>query len=64
MSTRIAQRRILVIWRFYRISSLSPASNQAAQDGFRHASIASYAQTGFVTLDRLLARLHANKANC
>jgi hypothetical protein len=62
---RKAQRHIRsLIWRFYRdlkAYRLAPSKNRQAALTARFDRIFTR-QTGFVTLDRLLKRLHANKA--
>jgi hypothetical protein len=64
-ANRKAQRHIRsLIWRFYRdlkAYRLAPSKNRKAALTARFDRI-FMRQTGFVTLDRLLKRLHANKA--
>ena len=62
---RVAQRRIrALIWRFYRALKAyrrHPSTPRKTALQARFDRIFTH-KTGFVTLDRLLARLHANKA--
>jgi Transposase IS66 family len=62
---RVAQKRIRsLIWRFYadlKAYRINPTPRRRRQLRTRFDRI-FYRRTGFVTLDRLLARLHANKA--
>ena len=62
---RVAQKRVRsLIWRFYadlKAYRINPTPRRRRQLRARFDRI-FYRRTGFVTLDRLLARLHANKA--
>jgi Transposase IS66 family len=62
---RLAQRRVrALIWRFYRALKAyrgDPTKQRKAALQARFDRIRTR-RTGFVTLDRLLARLHANKS--
>jgi hypothetical protein len=62
---RVAQKRVRsLIWRFYadlKAYRINPTPRRRQQLRARFDRI-FYRRTGFVSLDRLLARLHANKA--
>jgi hypothetical protein len=64
-SQRVAQRRVRsLIWRFYadlKAYRANPTARRRGQLGARFDRIFRR-RTGFASLDRLLARLHANKA--